>query len=190
MTRLPGRILLVRHGRSSHVQTGWLDAAGFRAWREAYEAAGIVDTERPPASLMRLASDARLLVASDTPRAIESAGLLASGREVTVSPLLRELDLQIPRFGGIRLPLRAWAVAVGARMLAMKVRGRYPSSREAARVNEAAGWLEGLAGPDSAVLVVTHASFRRQVADRLVERGWRSESRPSARHWSVWPLIR
>lgn len=187
----PGaRILLVRHGRSSHVHTGWIDTAGFNAWRAAYEAAGIVDAERPPASLVRVASEARLVVASDTPRALESARLLASGREVTVSPLLRELELQSPDLGGIRLPLRAWAVAVGLRMLVMKVKGDYPSPAEAVRVNEAAEWLEGLAAPDSAIVVVTHASFRRQIANRLVRSGWRSEARPSASHWSVWPLAR
>lgn len=184
------RILLVRHGRSSHVHTGWIDATGFRAWREAYEAAGLVDTERPPASLVQTALAARLVVASDAPRALQSARLLASGREVTVSALLRELDLQSPRLGGIRLPLRAWAVAVGVRMLMMKVKGGYPSPAEAARVNEAAAWLEDLAGPDSAIVVVTHASFRRQLANRLVRSGWRSVARPSASHWSVWPLVR
>lgn len=190
MNRLSARILLVRHGRSSHIQNGWIDAAGFNAWREAYEAAGIVDTDRPPASLMRLAADAGVVAASDAPRAVESARLLAAGREVTVSPLLRELDLQSPRLGGIRLPLRAWAVAVGARMLAMKLRGRYPSAAEAARVDEAADWLEGLAASGSAIVAVTHASVRRQIANRLVRSGWRSEARPFARHWSVWPLVR
>ena len=188
--RVGARIFLVRHGRSSHVHTGWINAVGFRAWREAYEAAGIVDTERPPASLVQTALGARLVVASDTPRALESARLLASGREVTVSPLLRELELQSPDLGAIRLPLRAWAVAVGLRMLVMKARGDYPSRAEAARVNEASAWLEGLAAPDSAIVVVTHASVRRQIANRLVRGGWRSEARPSASHWSVWPLVR
>lgn len=184
------RILLVRHGRSSHVHSGWADASGFRSWRAAYEAAGIMDAERPPTSLLRMASDARLVVASDAPRALESARLLARDGEVTVSPLLRELDLQGPRLGGLRLPLRAWAVAVGVRMLVMKLRGGYPSPAEAARVNEAAEWLEGLAASDSTIVAVTHASFRRQIANRLVRSGWRSEARPSASHWSVWPLVR
>ena len=30
------RVALVRHARSAHVHTGWIDATGFRAWQEAY----------------------------------------------------------------------------------------------------------------------------------------------------------
>jgi broad specificity phosphatase PhoE len=187
----PGsRILLVRHGRSSLVQTDWLDADGFRRWREAYEATGIVETDRPPASLMEIAERADLIVSSDAPRAVDSARLLARGREITGSSLVRELALEGPRSGSVRLPLRAWALSVGVKMLAMKLRGGYPSRDDAARVNEAARWLDDLAARHSTIVVVTHASFRRQLANSLVTRGWRSEERPSARHWSVWPLSR
>lgn len=184
------RILLVRHGLSSHVQKEWIDADGFRRWREAYEAKGIVETDRAPASLMELAGRADLIVSSDAPRAVDSARRLARGREVTVSSLMRELALEGPRSGSVRLPLRAWALAVGVKMLAMKLRGSYPSPDDAARVNEAARWLDDLAARHSTIVVVTHASLRRQLANRLVKRDWRSEERPSARHWSVWPLSR
>lgn len=184
------RIVLVRHGLSAHVQTEWIDAAGFRRWREAYEAAGIVETDRPPASVTEIAARADLIVSSDAPRAAASARLLVPGRDLTLTPLLRELALEGPRSLNMRLPLRAWAVAVGVRMLVMKCRGGYPSPEDAARVNEAASWLQDLAASHSTIVGVTHASFRRQIATRLESVGWRSEARPSARHWSAWPLQR
>jgi broad specificity phosphatase PhoE len=182
-----GRIALVRHARSSHVHTGWIDAAGFRAWREAYEAAGIHEGERVPADLEELAARAGLVVSSDAPRAIASARLLAPGREIVVSPLLRELDLQGPHLGRLRLPLAAWALAVGGRTLLLTLRRRHPSTAEEDRADKAAAWLEELAVRHSFVLAVTHASFRRWLASRLTRRGWQPEpGRRSLRHWSAW----
>jgi broad specificity phosphatase PhoE len=83
------RIALVRHARSSHVHAGWIDAGGFRVWREAYEAAGIHQDERVPADLGPLLGGADLVVASDAARAVASARLLAPGREVVVSVAAR-----------------------------------------------------------------------------------------------------
>jgi len=182
-----GRVALVRHGRSSHVHAGWINASGFRAWREAYEAAGIREDERAPAHLEQLVNDVGLMLSSDAARAVASVRLLAPGREIVVSPLLRELDLEGPALGGLRLPLAAWAVAVGGRALLLSLRGQFPSAAEAARVNDAAAWLEELAAHHSLIVAVTHASFRRQLSTRLVQTGWQAEpGRRSLRHWSAW----
>jgi broad specificity phosphatase PhoE len=185
--RARGRVALVRHGRSAHVHAGWIDAAGFRAWREAYEAAGIVAGERVPASLERLAEEADVVLSSDAPRAIASARLLARNRRVVVSPLLRELDLHAPRLGVVRLPLLAWAFAVGGRALVLRLRRRYPSETEKERIRRAAAWLDEQAAEPSLLVAVTHASFRRQLASRLLETGWQAEpGRRSVEHWSPW----
>ena len=181
------RVALVRHGRSSHVHAGWITASGFRAWREAYEAAGIREDERVPAHLEQLVGRADLVLSSDAARAVASAHLLAPGREIVVSSLLRELDLESPTFGGLRLPLAAWALAVGGRTLFLTLRRQYPSAAEAARVNNAAAWLEDLAAQHSLIVAVTHASFRRRLSTRLVQTGWQAEpGHRSLQHWSAW----
>jgi broad specificity phosphatase PhoE len=183
-------VALVRHARSSHIHAGWITANGFRAWRDAYEAAGIRDDERVPDELARLVG-AELVVSSDAARAVASARLLARGREIVISPLLRELDLESPALGGLRLPLAAWALAVGGRPLFLTLRRQYPSPAEAARIDNAAAWLEKLAVQHSSIVAVTHASFRRQLATRLVHNGWQLEpGRRSQQHWSVWLLRR
>jgi broad specificity phosphatase PhoE len=164
-----------------------MDAGGFRAWREAYEAAGIHEGERAPAHLEELVGRADLLLSSDAARAIASARLLAPGREIVASPLLRELDLESPDLGGIRLPLAAWALAVGGRNLLLALRRQYPSRAEATRVDEAAAWLHELSARHDLIVAVTHASFRGQLSARLVERGWQAEpGRRSLKHWSTW----
>lgn len=190
-TQTDRHIALVRHGRSSHVHAGWIDAAGFRAWRAAYEDAGIAEGERPPADLEALAARADLVLASDAPRAVASARLLAPGREVLVSPLLRELDLEGPDLGGLRLPLAAWALAVGGRALLLTLRGRYPAAAETARVAAAAAWLEELAARHGRIVVVTHASYRRRLSGRLGQSGWQAEpGGRTLRPWSAWRLRR
>lgn len=177
----------MRHGRSAHVHRGWIEHGGFGRWRVAYEEAGLADAERAPAELVQLAGEAGLVVCSDAPRAVASARLLAPGREITVSPLLRELELQAPDLGRLRLPLVGWALAVGLRNLLLALRASYPPPSERARIAEAAEWLADLAARHRFVVAVTHASIRRQLAIRLVGRGWRAHGeRRSLRHWSAW----
>lgn len=181
------RVALVRHGRSAHVHAGWITAHGFRAWREAYEAAGIHEDERVPAHLERLVGNADRVISSDAARAVATARLLAPGREIATSPLLRELDLEGPDLGGLRLPLAAWAVVVGGRNLMERLRRQYPSAAEAARIDEAAAWLKELAARHELIVAVTHASFRGQLAARLVKTGWEAEpGRRSLQNWSAW----
>lgn len=186
--RSPRRICLIRHGRSAHVQTGWLDADGFKAWRAAYEAAGVAADERVPAALADCSGH---IVSSDAARAIDSARMLAVGREIETSPLLRELDLHSLPLGRLRMPMPLWALAVGAQTLSLTVRGRYPSAAEARRIDDAATWLEGLALSHASVLAVTHASFRSRLAKRLEQRGWRATaSRRTLQPWSRWDFVR
>jgi broad specificity phosphatase PhoE len=185
------RLVLVRHARSAHVHRGWVDSRGVRDWRDAYEAAGIHDAERVPETLGQLASRASLIVSSDAARAISTARLLATGREVVISPLLRELDLACPDLGPVRLPLGAWTLLIGGRVLLSALRGRHPSPAEEARLREAAAWLESLADSHDVIVAVTHGSFRQELATRLLRGGWQSDgARRRISHWSAWEFLR
>ncbi len=185
------RVALVRHGRSSHVHSGWITASGFQVWRRAYEEAGIREDECLPIDVAHLASSAGVVLCSDSPRAVDSAHLLAPEKDISISPLLRELELASPSLGRIRLPLAAWAVAVGVRTLLLTISRRYPSPADAARVQDAAVLINQFAAQYSQIIVVTHASFRRLLCNRLAQEGWRNESvKRSMRHWSAWLLTR
>ncbi|HEX6898764.1 MAG TPA: hypothetical protein VF789_03580 [Thermoanaerobaculia bacterium] len=185
---MAAEIVLVRHGRSAHVHAGWIDLQGFHRWREAYEAAGIVAGETPPPELRSVAERAGAVVASDAPRAIESARLLAVDREVITSPLLREMDLPPPALHGWRLPLAGWALAYGFRWILGGMSSRaHASPAEIERAREAARWLIGIAERHGAVVVVTHATFRGLLARALAEEGWPCGARTRrAPHWSAW----
>lgn len=180
------QIHLVRHGRSAHVHAGWIDARGFLRWREAYEAAGIIDAERPPPDLIAAAARAGAIVASDAPRAIESARLLAQGREVIVSPHLRELELSPPPVP-VRMPWAVWALVFGIRLLWRWIRGRsHATDEESIRAGDAARWLLDLSRTHGSIVVVTHASFRHFLSRALVRSGWIERRHGRQSHWSVW----
>jgi hypothetical protein len=160
-----------------------MNAAEFRRWRDAYEAAGIDPHDAPRPELRAAAEESGAVVASVAPRAVESAHLLDAGREVPASPLLRELDLHPPQLGRLRLPLLLWALAYG-------VRGAHFSADEEQRARAAADWLTELAGKHGSVMAVTHASFRSLLRRELVRRGWIGVPRGRTRHWSAWSFTR
>jgi broad specificity phosphatase PhoE len=185
-------LILIRHGRSAHVQTAWMDLDGFHRWREAYDAVGILATEAPPAELRERVERAGVLVCSDALRTVESARLLANGRNVIVSPLLRERVVSPPALRAVRLPLIGWALAYGIRWLYREITSRpHAPDDEIERAREAAEWLEGLAREHRSIAVVTHASFRSLLAGTLMARGWTAGAgRKRSSHWSAWSLTR
>jgi len=140
------KIMLVRHGRSAHVQRGLLGLAEFHRWREAYESAGIDEEEQPPPSLQALASASGIVVASTALRAVRSAELLDGDRDIVTSPLLAELELSPPNFARLRMPLGGWALACGVRRAV-----RAESPMELRRAREAAEWLTDLANRHEAL---------------------------------------
>jgi hypothetical protein len=177
------RIVLVRHGRSAHVHRGWMDIGGFREWRRRYEAAGLLEGEVAPPELATLAAESGIVVASDAPRAIESARLLVPGREIVSSPLLREMELSPPAIR-IPMPLHAWALTFVWRWLVTR---RLATDEEVARALDAAAWLTSLAAAHESVVAVTHHSFRGMVAKALLANGWQREtSREESSPWSAW----
>jgi hypothetical protein len=131
-----------------------------------------------------------VVVTSDAARAIESGRLLAPGREIPASPLLRELDLPPPQLRGLRLPLAGWALTYGFRWIYNRVTKRPDHAmEELARASQAAEWLAGLAEPSGTVVAVTHATFRHHVARELSARGWRPiPGRRRSHPWSAWRL--
>lgn len=189
--RTPSRILLVRHGRSAHVPTErWVDAAGVHRWREGYDAAGIIAASMPPPALVSEATRADLVIASDLARAVASAERLAAGREVRISPLLREWALDIPTWLPARWPLAVWAVAIHLQWVTRAARRISIEPAERERVSAAVDWLEDVMREHRSIVVVTHGVFRGLVGAELVSRGWTAERRMSGyQHWSVWPYI-
>ena len=179
------RILLVRHGHSTKTDyRSWVPAAGVSAWEDAYDVAGIRDDSHPPEDLRAIAASA-CLASSDLPRAIASVERLAPAREYNVTPLLRELRLEPPRWIPTRLPMVAWDT-----MSALQWTWRLSVGADhqfIRRAHEATDWLIELARDQDTVVAVTHGGFRRILERAFLARSWRA-SRPTRPwdNWSVW----
>jgi broad specificity phosphatase PhoE len=160
----------------------WADV---HSYEDAYDAAGIRDDDRPDLELKSLVGAERLVVASDLPRAVASARRLAPDRDVQLSPLLREIRLEPPRWIPVRLPIQIWDVFSHVQWsyrLASNADHEYVR-----RAREAVDWLADHAARSSAVVAVTHGGFRRILDARLVGRGWkRAFAKKSYANWSVW----
>jgi broad specificity phosphatase PhoE len=189
MTR---RVILVRHGHSAHTASpGWIDAAGVLRWREAYDAAGILDDSVPPPDLVAVAVQAECLMTSDLARARASAERLAPGRAVRVSPLLREMLLEIPPWVPARWPLLVWEACIHVHWLIKERRGSIAETAELRRAADAVALLEDVSRDAPTVVVVTHGAFRRLLALQLAATGWTNDPRARGyRNWSAWPFRR
>lgn len=180
------QIHLVRHGRSAHTHDGsWFGWSKVHEYEDAYDAAGILDDDRPGGELERLVGESTLVAASDLPRAIASARRLAPGRGVEISPLLREIRLEPPRWVPFELPIEVWDIFSHVQWTyRIATRADHALVR---RAIDAADWLIGHAARCSDVVAVTHGGFRRILDAQLVLRGWTRQSRERGyAHWSVW----
>lgn len=186
------RVLLVRHGRSSHVASpGWIDADGVARWRLAYNEAGILDDSTPPAALFAEVREVDCVWSSDLPRAVASAERLATGRPVRTSALFREMELEIPSWLPSRWPLVVWEACIHLQWLLSERRGWIAVPPEIERASEAVALLETVVRDEPSVVVVTHGAFRRLLGMRLAAVGWTAEPRVGGfRNWSVWPFRR
>lgn len=187
---MESQIHLVRHGRSARAGcAGWVDAAGVRRWREAYEAAGIAEDSAPPAAVLARAARPVTIVTSESPRAVSPAERIASGQPVIISPLLRETELDIPGWVPCHWPSAVWESLIHAQWGLGVLRGAGAPPEEIRRADAAAAWLGELAR-DRPAVVVTHGVFRRLLWGRLRRLGWRVTAGRSLRPWSVWSLRR
>lgn len=154
-------------------------------WLDAYDSLGIRPDAKPPGTLLDLAKESTHIISSDLPRAIESAKRLTQGRDVTITPLLRESKLPVPRWP-TRMPFVAWGLAIHAAWISNVALGADVTEPERRRAAESAEWLTGTVGNGRAI-VVTHGVFRRMLANELVQLGWTSTGRRGwYRHWSSW----
>ena len=180
------QIHLIRHGRSAHLHDGsWFRWSNVSEYEDAYDAAAIRDDDRPGAELERLVGGASLVAASDLPRAIASAQRLAPGRRIEISPLLREIRLEPPRWIPLALPIEVWDVFSHIQWT-YRIAARADNAF-VRRASDAVDWLIDHAARHSEVLAVTHGGFRRILDAQLASRGWTRQSRErSYANWSVW----
>jgi broad specificity phosphatase PhoE len=179
------RILLVRHGKPACPRPSTISGRSIGEWTRAYDGSGIDVTLAPPARLRELSSSADCIVASDLPRARESAAALAGTRSVIVDPGLREAPLP-PSLGvSLRLPLGAWIVIARLAWFLNIGDASETVAETRARAARMTDRLVALAGEHDCVMAVGHGMFNRFLARELRRRGWRGPRAMPGGYWSA-----
>jgi broad specificity phosphatase PhoE len=179
------RIILIRHGQPAIALRPRTSHRGFRAYIDAYEAAGLDPASMPPQELRDLVKELEAVFSSDRPRSRESAAALAPHAILTADPLFAEAPLASPPIPLLSMGVPSWAVV--ARLLWHV--GYHPeieNVRQAKRrAAQAADILIDSARATGAAALVAHGYFNMMIGRQLRRRGfsWRGSHR--VRYWNA-----
>jgi len=104
------KIVIMRHGKPVVPVIDALQACELPRWLEAYDEAGINQTQKPPAPALAIAASCRVVVCSDLPRSIQSAQALNRKHIHLSEPGFREIGLPYASRNTPRLPPKVWVV--------------------------------------------------------------------------------
>lgn len=183
----PGAIVLARHGEPALSRKVKLSAAQYRKFWADYEVLGILPGQTPPAALRAFVEGAGALIASTRLRSIESAQLLAPGREFSRHEILIEAPLPPPRWPDwIRLSPRVWGFLARLWWWFFNHHEGQETRVEAERRAEAAAdLLEQLAADGQDTVVLAHGFFNAMIGRALKRRGWRRTAGEGYKYWST-----
>src|SRR5665213_2680188 len=179
------RILLIRHGRPDIALSPRTSHAGFAAYIDAYEEAGLSPANLPPSELRDLARELDHVFTSDRPRSRQSAAALASHAELIADPLFAEAPLAAPRIPLLNMKVPKWAVI--SRILWHV--GFHPGIENARaatrRAVRAADILIARARRSGATALVAHGYFNWMIGRELARRGFVRTGSHRARYWNT-----
>ena len=183
---MTGRIITVRHGMPDLSRDVRISANDFGDWWARYDESGLHPDERPPESLIALATEAKTILSSTLPRAIETAQhATGGGRNVPADPLFVEAPLPPPPVPLLRLSPDKWGVISRAFWFLGYAPDGVENHVEAwRRVDRIIERLAGHAGSGD-VMLCAHGYLNWMIDRRLRSRGWRRIGREGGnRYWS------
>jgi hypothetical protein len=183
----PGAIVLARHGEPALSRKVKLSAQQYREFWASYEVLGILPGQTPPAALSAFVDACGILVASTRRRSVESAQLLAPGRDFSRYDVLVEAPLPPPPWPAwIRLSPRIWGFL--ARFwwwFFNHHEGQETRAQAERRAEAAADMLERLAADGQDTVVLAHGFFNAMIGRALKRRGWRRTAGEGYKYWST-----
>ena len=161
--------------------TGWNTAAQLHAWRQRYEAAGVI-----PKPVDVGAIPWRKCFSSDLKRAYITAQAAHAG-EITQTPLLRELKAEPFRTGRLALPTRVWRIILHLAWLTSHPVQRASRDDFLQRVRAVSELLDA---ETEDTLVVSHAGTMMYLRKELLRRGFSGPKFGLAEHARVYVFER
>lgn len=181
-----GRIITARHGRPNLSREVHITAREYGDWWSQYDASGLHPDERPPQSLVDLATEARTVLSSTMPRAIETARHATRGeRDAPAEPLFVEAPLPPPPVPFLKLSPGKWGVVSRIFWFLGYAPGGVENHAETwGRVDRIADRLISEAASGD-VLLCAHGYLNWMIDRKLRHSGWRRVGREGGnRYWS------
>lgn len=182
-----GTITLARHGEPALSRKVRLNAPEYGDWWARYEVGGLKEGQTPPDSLIQIAREADVLIASTRRRAIETAQAVTAGRAFATDETFIEAPLPPP-------PWPLW-LKMSPKRLGFFARfwwwffnhhgGQETRAEAEVRAGKAADLLVALADQGQDVLVVAHGFFNWMIADALKQRGLAKLVDEGHAYWSI-----
>lgn len=175
-------ITLMRHGKPLLPAMGWLAPFEMAQWIEHYNRSKI-EPAGMPATSVKAASSASVIVSSTAPRALSTVHALGH-EDFVADALFCEAQLPFALWRFPYLPAHAWAAFFRVLWFLGYSRGADSVKLTKARARLAARRLVSLArtGP---VLLVGHGIMNRLIAKELLASGWVDRTGHQSRCWST-----
>ena len=179
-------IILVRHGKSLLVDNMPVNIDGFKVWVEKYDSSGILEEPSFPPETLLKASGAKMVLASDLKRAVQSAEMLKPDIKAAADPIFREVEMPVPASGpkGLKLSAGWWAVIFRCLWLCGNSGGGESFQAAKKRAAAASRILDKSAQDHGDVLLVGHGFLNRMKGKELKKLGWQRRGKSRSRHWS------
>ena len=169
-SRLPGSIIIARHGEPDADRRAVMDWRGYEHWWADYDLAGLKPGQSAPEGLCGQAASAHSIFASTLPRAVQTAEACAGGREVTQNSVFVEAPLPPPPMPG-RFSARTWGVYARCSWWLGMARGKETRLQAEIRAEEAVAILME-AAQHGDVALFAHGWFNRMMRPVLKRHGY------------------
>jgi broad specificity phosphatase PhoE len=179
------RILLIRHGQPHISLSPRTGHAGFAAYIDSYEEAGLSPASLPPQELQDLARELDHVFTSGRPRSHQSAKALAPHAERIADPLFAEAPLAAPVIPLLQMQVAKWAV-VSRLLWYLGFHPKIENPRTAARrAAQAADILIARARKSGTAALLAHGYFNWMIGRRLARLGFARSGSHRARYWNT-----
>lgn len=173
---MAGMIVTARHGRPDVDRSVKISAREYGLWWSDYDKSGLAPGQTPPQSLVDIASEAKVVLCSTLPRAIETADAVVDGaRIVPRDALFVEAPLPPPPFipSFIKLTPTTWGVVSRSFwFLGYAPKGTESHVGAWRRVIEVTRRLIHRAETEGDVLLCAHGYLNWMIHRVLLRRGW------------------
>ena len=185
---MTGRIITARHGRPNMPRDVIINARDYADWWAQYDESGLAPGEAPPQALIDIASQAKTVLSSTLPRAIETARMATlARRDVPADALFVEAPLPAPPFPDfIKMRPGQWGVVSRT----LWIVGFAPDGVENHwqcwdRVAHIADHLAKIA-EEGDVLLCAHGYLNWMIDRRLRKVGWHRADHVGSNHYWSW----